>query len=268
MRAGRRRTSRRLAALGTLAVCLAAAGPLAVAAGPARIAGSWRAGSSCAHPWPAAIYRAKRPNGEFAGDHHHIYMSGAIHDLNWIVQPEKGNVICSARVRLANGRWVGPTRIYPYPTPTPIGGEYKTPSGPHSPMREVIVTAARSPVPPGANCNYPVFTARAVDGGVSEGSDAKDYSVSFKVVHESNPGEPLPTATRTVRLQVVIHNPHVAICHAFLTVFPPNAQGYLRDETAKSLPVGITPNGTVTSPDITVPANWILSAIAYARLKK
>jgi hypothetical protein len=156
-------------------------------------AGSARAtaiGSTCAHPWQAS-FQVGGPNGHFDGDLTLIRMGSALgpipRSVDWSVRA--GYVICSARIQLADGHWVGPTRVNPYPTPTPIGGEYTAPQGPHSPLRTVIVTAARSPVPPGANCNYPLFSGFAVDGATSQKSDTKDFTVKHKLDSENQPRE-------------------------------------------------------------------------------
>jgi hypothetical protein len=261
MGADRSRTRTRTAKV--LTACLATL--IVVELVPAAIssARATATGSSCEHPWQAT-YQVGGSGGGFEGDQKRIYMSGTPRRLSWVVWPKAGNVICSARVRLADGRWVGPTKLLPYTTPTPIGGEYRAPHGPHSPLRTIIVTAARSQVPPGASCNYPVFGSQSVNGAPAAGSDTKDLSVKVKIVSDPNPGS---TEPMSLRLEIDIHNPRVVICRASLTVLPRNSEGFIRDETAESYPVTVSPDGTVTSEDIEVPADDGFSGIAYARLQ-
>lgn len=259
MRADRSRRSGQLARLGA---CLAVMAALSLMA---ESAGAWATGSNCTHPW-TATYQVGGPGGGFEGDQHAIYMSGTPRSLSWVVVRPR-SIVCSVRIQLADGRSVAPTKLLPYSTPTPTGGEYKAPHGSHSPLRQIIVTAARSPVPPGSSCNYPVLSSQSVDGAPSNGSDTKDYSVKVKVVSETNPGEPKPGAFMTLRLVVTIHNPRIEICRAVLTVFPLNPEGFIRAATAEAHPVVISPGGTVSSGDVVVPATAGYAAVAYARLK-
>jgi hypothetical protein len=256
MGAGRSRPGGMLTMLGA---CLVAV--LVGLGAPAVVITAWAAqgaqGSSCAHPWRAS-YLVGGPEGGFEGDQKRIEMSGTPRKLTWVVWPEQGNVICSVRIELADGKLGRPTRLLPYSTPTPVGGEYRAPHGPHSPLRAVIVTAAKSPVPPGSSCNYPVFGSQSVDGAPAEGADTKDLSVTVKVVSDPNPGSTEPTR---LRLEVDIHNPRVVICRAFLTVVPSDGHG------AKTIPVSITSGGTVTSEDIEVPADYAFAGVVYARLR-
>ncbi len=218
-------------------------------------------GSSCAHPWQAT-YQTGGPNGGFEGDERHIHIDGTPRLLNWSVRA--GYVICNVHIQLANGRSAAPTTIYPYTTPTPLGGEYRAPHGPHSPLRTAVITAARSAVAPGASCNYPVFSSQSVDGFPSDGSDTTDYSVKVKVVRDPNPGSAEPMR---LRLEVAVHNPRAVICRAFLTIFPLNPEGFIRDETAEAHPVTISPSGVVTSTDVEVPSDDGYAGVAYARLR-
>jgi hypothetical protein len=244
--------------LGAVAVALAVA--IMGSSLAASSTGASATGSSCAHPW-TATYEVGGSGGGFEGDQQVIYMSGTTRLLNWDVR--QGRVICSVRIQLADGRLAAPTKLLPYSTPTPTGGEYKAPPGPRSPLRKVIITAARSPVPPGTSCNYPVFSSDSIDGSPSNGSDTKDFSVKVNVVHDPEPGSAKPM---TLRLVVTIHNPHIAICRAELTVFPPNPQGFIRGEAAKPHMVAISPSGTVTSRDVVVPSHDAFAGVAYARI--
>lgn len=244
-----------MAGLAVLAVVVAPA-----AGGSTARAASGGVGSSCAHPWRAS-YVVGGPEGGFEGDQKRIEMNGTPRKLTWVVWPEHGNVICSVRIELADGKLGRPTKLFPYATPTPYGGEYREPHGPHSRLRAVFVTAAKSPVPPGSSCNYPVYNGQSVLGTPGEGADTKDFSVKVKAVSVTSPGEPKPGSVMTLRIEVYIHNPRVAICRAFMTIIPSNGNG----ETAKTFPVKIKPDGT--SEDIEVPEEDAYSDVVFAWLR-
>jgi hypothetical protein len=199
--------------------------------------------------------------GGFEGEQKRIEMNGTPRKLTWVAWPEQGNVICSVRIELADGKLGRPTRLLPYATPTPVGGEYREPHGPHSPLRAVFITAARSPVPPGASCNYPVFGSQSADGAPAEGADTRDLSVKVKGVSATSPGEPKPGSSMTLRVEVQIHNPKIVICRAYMTVVPSDGNS----EAAKTFPVKIGPNGT--SQEVEVPEEDAYSAVVYARLR-
>ncbi len=63
----------------------------------------------------------------------------------------------------------------PYPTPTPSGGEYRESRGSRSPLHLIVITAARSPVPAGSSCNYPLSSGLTLGGPAG---DTKDFSVN------------------------------------------------------------------------------------------
>ena len=215
-------------------------------------------GSSCAYPWRAS-YVVGGPGGGFEGDQKHIEMGGTPRKLTWDVWPAHGNVICSVRIELADGRLARPTKLEPYTTPTPTGGEYRPPHGPHSPLRAVFVTAAKSSVPPGASCNYPVYGSLSINGVPDVGGDAKGLNANINVVSDPEPGSSEPMR---LRLEVHITNPRIVICRAYMTAIPPHGNA----ETAKTYPVTITPGGIVTSEDVEVPSDYSFSGIVFARL--
>lgn len=216
-------------------------------------------GSTCAHPWQAD-YRVGGPNGQFEGDQTLIRMGSALgpipQSVDWSVRA--GYVICSARIQLADGHWVGPTRVNPYPTPTPIGGEYTAPPGPHSPLRTVIVTAARSPVPPGANCNYPLFSGFAVDGAHSQKSDIKDFTVEYKRDSETKPGEPSVGALTTFQAEVIVTNPRIVMCRLVVNEFK---------GSRRSWPLTIGPHSGLSS-RLTLESRIPFGIAGYARVAK
>jgi hypothetical protein len=225
-------------------------------------AGSARAtatGSTCAHPWQAD-YRVGGPNGHFDGDLTLIRMGSALgpipQSVDWSVRA--GYVICSARIQLADGHWVGPTRVEPYATPMPIGGEYTAPQGPHSPLRTVIVTAARSPVPPGANCNYPLFSGFAVDGATSQKSDTKDFTVKHKLDSENQPREAGEGNSTTFQAEVIVTNPRIVMCRVVVNEFK---------GSGRSWPLTIGPHGGLSS-RLTLESSIGFGIAGYARLVK
>ena len=228
-------------------------------AGGAQAAGSARPGSSCAHPWRASYVVGGRGGG-FEGDQKHIEMGGSSRKLTWDVWPEQGNVICAVRIELADGRIARPTRLDPYPSPTPVGGEYRAPHGPHSPLRAVFVTAAKSPIPPGASCNYPVHGSLSLNGVPDFGGNAPGLNANIVTVSDPEPGSSEPMR---LRLEVHITNPRIVICRAYMTVVPSEGNS----DTAKRLPVAVTPSGTVTSGDVEVPSDASVTAVVYARLR-
>jgi hypothetical protein len=237
------------------AVAIAPSATAAIATG--RSAGA--SGSTCAHPWQAD-YRVGGPNGHFDGDLTLIRMGSALgpipRSVDWSVR--SGYVICSARIQLADGHWVGPTRVEPYATPTPIGGEYTAPHGPHSPLRTVIVTAARSLVPLGANCNYPLFSGFAVDGAHSQKSDIKDFTVGFKRDSENKPGETGEGDFTTFQAEVIVTNPRIVMCHLVVNEFK---------GSRRSWPLTIGPHGGLSS-RLTLESRIGFGIAGYARVAK
>jgi hypothetical protein len=238
---------------GALGACLAALIVIGASQLVSSASGQSGSGSSCAHPWQA-IYRVGGPGGGFEGDQTHIHMSGTPRLLNWLAYRPR-SVICSARIQLANGRWVGPTALYPYTTPTPTGGEYKAP---HAPLRTAIVTAARSPVPPGASCNYPIFSGLAVDGFPSQRSDTKDFTVKFKLDSETKPGEASEGDFTTFQAEVIASNPRLVMCRLVVSEFKGSGRVY---------PLSISPHGGLSS-RLTLESRIGFGILGYARLAR
>ncbi|HEY7829530.1 MAG TPA: hypothetical protein VIC06_03075, partial [Solirubrobacteraceae bacterium] len=203
-------------------------------------------------PWQA-IYRVGGPGGGFEGDQKDIPMSGTPRLVNWVA-PGPRSVICSARIQLTDGRWVGPTRLYPYATPTPIGGEYQTQHG--SRVRTAIITAARSPVPPGASCNYPLFSGLAVDGYPSQRSDTKDFTVQYKFDSQTNPDT--PGALTTFQAEVSVSNPRLIMCHLFVSEIKGSGRTYR---------LNIGPHGGLSS-RLTLESRIGFGILGYARLAR
>jgi hypothetical protein len=248
---GADRSRRTPSARVVVGACLAAVlGMASLLAGSAD--GQAGLGSSCAHPWQA-IYRTGGPGGGFEGDQAHIHMSGTPRLLGWVAERPR-SVICNARIQLADGRWVGPTSVSPYTTPTPTGGEYKAP---HAPLRTAIVTAARSPVPPGDSCNYPIFSGLAVDGFPSQRSDTKDFTVGIKIDSETKPKEALPGDFTTFQAEVTVSNPRLVMCRLFVSEFKGRGRTY---------PLSIGPHGGLSS-RLTLASSTAFGILGYARLR-
>lgn len=248
MRATRRRTPTLTAGLAALLAAWACL--------PAISAGQPSLGASCAHPYTATFKTGQRQ--PLGGDQSRVSISFSTEHpwgIEWAVR-QPGYVICTARVQLRDGSWVGPTKVNPYATPTPTGGEYHEPSGARSSLRQVIVTAARTSLRPGANCNYPVFSGSAVDGGTSQKSDTKDFTVNFKLDSRSGPkaggGE-----TVTFQAEVIIHNPRLVMCRLEVSEF----KGSWR-----TFPLQIGPHGGLSS-EIILPSDIGFAIFGYARVK-
>jgi hypothetical protein len=200
--------------------------PAAALADPvARAASATTAGrgSSCAHPYKAT-FKAEG-HGAFGGNQNRIQM-GAYTGSRWRVEwsLKSGEVICSARIQLRNGSLVQPTRMIPYPTPTPTGGEYAEPHHARSALSSIVVTYAKSPVRAGSSCDYPLESRWTSQG---QGGNTGDFSVGIKGY---NPNLALNTPQR-VWLEVTLNNERVAICpQATIEVFT-HTQAEIDNET-------------------------------------
>ena len=237
MRVGWSRRSRKLAAWrGALA--LAAVVGVSLSATSIASASSPCPGSSCAHPATASF---KPGDDNFLGGGRAEIAYGIQTEHPWWVvwSVRKGYIVCSARVQLRDGAWVRPTRLSPYATPTPWGGEYRESRHSRSPLRQVVITAARSPVTAGSSCNYPLWSAQTL-GGPS--GDTTDMSVNVLFPGYQGDGTGLET-TFKFQLEVTVNNPRVVICSAELTVNPPNAEGFFRSNLYTEYPVAIPPHG-------------------------
>jgi hypothetical protein len=236
MGADRRPRPRRPMGLGAVLALLALGlSPLAFGAKTAR------PGSSCAHPVTVMLHR-----GQSAAHFQHEAIIDAeyrrlIPGVNAIVGwygwsgpgVEDTDIICSARIQRRDGSWVGPSRLRPYPTPTPVGGEYVETTDPSTQFRQVVVKFAKPPVPRGANCDYP---EQSRVGGTMQ----KGLSASFRV------DTPAPGMDEVA---VTVHDPNTVICRiaAEEEGQAPPGVGSLY-EHIRSFPISIGAHGGVSSP--------------------
>lgn len=172
--------------------------------------------------------------------------------VEWGSLPTRNYITCSARVQLRDGSWVRPTRINPFSSSTPFGGEYAETNNPQSQFRQIVVQFARSPVPRGASCNYPL-TGSAYAG---EGIDIKDYSVKFRVGVPSKGQD---------ELDVSINNPRIVICGVMVYERGGKDTAY----TLRTFQPTIGPHGGLSSPmpEPKEGAGTYLYARVYARLE-
>lgn len=200
-----------------------------------------RPGSSCANPIAATLRRGER---YVVYQHQHIIEAEYRHltpgvdaIVGWYGWSGPGaedtDIICSARIQRRDGSWVGPTRLRPYPTPTPVGGEYVETTDPGTQFRQVVVKFATSPVPRGANCNYP---QQSRVGGTMQ----KGLSAAFRV------DAPEPEMDEVA---VTVHDPNTVICRAVAEeegqADPGEGSLY---EHIRSFPITIGPHGGLSSP--------------------
>jgi hypothetical protein len=279
MRTERSRSSTRtMLGLGACAAVVAAVslGSLAVLAAAAKVPVAHPAqaalGSSCANPYILSVERG----GRILIDTEKTNVIGLLGagDPNgpqlaeWSTR--KGYVVCSARVQLASGALVPPTSIFPYPMPTPLGGQYEETSDPASRYTAVTVTAAKSPVPAGTNCNYPLVS------NISEtiAHTGPRPPVTIKLV--GLPPGATSSPTITLRLKVIPRKSHLVLCpKADINIWIEDAKGNLVGH--HNYYVSVKPHGGLTSA-ITVPASYyrlgeatdprLIGAAASARLVK
>jgi hypothetical protein len=167
--------------------------------------------------------------------------------------PERNYVVCSARIQRSDGSWVGPTRLMPYQTPTPTGGEYVETTNPATRYRQVIVTFAKAAAPAGASCNYPLM----VRAGYSAGNE--NVEASFRV----------NTPTKGMdEVAVTIHTAGTIVCRATAEerAIPTTLHG-MPPEFVRPFPITIPPDGGLSSPVPTPTAsNNALIVKVYVRL--
>lgn len=158
--------------------------------------------ANCAHHAQRAVVR----RGEIGENSYHNHLTTNVYPgaVAWVVNPGSHYVVCAVRVQLQNGSWVTP---HPDPSPLPIlggplpptiGGSYREAGDRSARFRRLVISFARSPVPQGATCSYPLMAS--VQGG-----DSKDYQVAW---HPDTP------ARGQYTFQVTINNPRVSICGA------------------------------------------------------
>jgi hypothetical protein len=264
MRAGRRRRSRRLGALG---VCLVAVvvgagsslGSSASAQLPAR-ASAATLGSSCAHP-ATVTFKPGEVSNVGSGPARIAIEIQTKHPwwVAWVVRA--GYIVCSARIQLRDGSWVRPTRLRPYQTPTPWGGEYKEAARSRASLRQIVIGAARSPVAAGSSCNYPLASYMTLGGPAG---DTKDISVNILEPGYQGNGTGLET-TLNFQLEVTIHNPRIVVCAAGMTVYPLNEEGFVRSNRYKEYPVAIPSHGGLSRVLGPVSTSGGITGQAFAR---
>jgi hypothetical protein len=157
--------------------------------------------ANCSHPKRVVVRRGKiKP----ARVYRHVYASIYRDVATWGIQRGSGYVICRARVQLRDGSWVTPRPgsipqpLLGGPLPSTIAGSYRETGDPRRAIRRVVVTFAKSPVPQGSTCSYPLWATAL-------GGDEKDYRV---VWHPDTP------AQGEYRFHVMLNNPQVMICGA------------------------------------------------------
>ncbi len=230
-----------------LGACLAGIGGLSIygvaGARPADPASSATVGSSCADPEVWSVGAGPTLPRLAATLPGHINVGGAFPPgapatVYWFLSP--GYVICSAKVQLAGGATVAPTTVLPYPSPTPLGGQYDESSDPASHYTAITITAAKSPVPPGRSCNYPVKSTLFETFAARHGG--RPPAVYVKAIEVS------PTS---LRLKLTPRKPNLRLCpKADLDLWLTTPHGELIRPIHVSVP--INPHGGLTAP-ITLP---------------
>jgi hypothetical protein len=250
-------------------VALAVGVSLAATTGGASAAASTEAasgglGSSCATPY--VLSESYGNTASILTDTDRVgaiglggfYPPGVLSWESWTMKP--GYVVCSVRMQLQDGALVPPTAVFPYPTPTPTGGQYDETANPASRFSSITITAARSLVPAGSSCNYPQESS-LLNSITHNGPKSH---VSVKVVDLS------PTS---VRLRLTPHSRNLVLC--------PKADILVSLTSPEGLPVrqlsyyvSVKPHGGLTSA-VTIPAGSNpgegprrIEAWAFARVVK
>lgn len=176
--------------------------------------------------------------------------------VEWGVEPGSNYVVCSARIQLQDGSWVKPTppdSVLPSnggPIPPILRGAYQETSDPHSRFRKAVIAFARSPVPQGSSCEYPLMTTAL-------GGDERDYRVVWR------PNTPV---RGQYEFKIVTHRPNLAICSA--TVEKVENYGKPTNRVLHIFHPTISAHGGLSSP---LPApqrpNEVLLVWVFARLR-
>jgi len=241
---------------------------VAISTGSSLARGTHSTGSSCAHPYRATFTLKAGNNSEEVLPTRSNPINISLIDtsrprsIDWSVV-RKGYMICQVRIALQNGGFGKPSRLFPFTTPMPTAGEYDETANPASRIRSVEVMAAKAPIPPGGNCNFPLETRRNQDE--SHSGDSRDFTVEilFRSTGEVEFGEPV-----RVQLKVTVFHPErVELC--------PKARigDILRGKfehghvPVRDYYVPIPPNGGL-SPVISVERGEGFGANVYARLKR
>lgn len=254
------RRSNRVAVLGAcfaavvVAVVILAIAPIASGASAQMAVGA--PGASCANPEVGS--EQLLPTLASLSFTPHIDILQFPPTTEWSVPA--GYFICGTRLQLADGSVASPTYVFPSATPTPIGGQYDETAGdPGFALATITVTAAKSPVLPGASCNYPQEST--LTGTVSHAGPKSHVSVN---VVEVSP-------TR-LRLKLKPHKADLVLCpKAYIFLRLINAEGI----PARRLvfPVSVKPHGGLSS-TVTVPIGSytrgeelpLIEAAAFARI--
>lgn len=189
---------------------------LAASAGVSAHAATSGPGSSCADPESVTVgYGSAAPILASTPDYQIKWMGdfqpGYPGSMVWYAPP--GDIICSTRVQLANGTVAPPTNVFPYPTPTPTGGQYDETADPASHFSSITITAAKPPVPEGKSCNFPVESSLAE----TIQHTGPRPAISVKMIEVS------PLA---LRLKLTPRKPNLLLCpKADLSVWLTDAQG-------------------------------------------
>jgi hypothetical protein len=261
-----RTTTRTTKALGACLVAVAVGVSLAAKTGGASAAASTGAlGASCATPYVLSEgYGNTAPILTDTDSANVIglggfYPPGVLSWESWTMKP--GYVVCSVRIQLEDGSLVPPTTVYPYPAPTPTGGQYDETSNPASRFSSITIAAAKSSVPAGSSCNYPQESS--LRGTITH--NGPKSPVAVKLVDVS------PTS---VRLKLTPHSSNLVLCpKADILVSLTNAEGLPIKQL--SFYVAVKPRGGLTSV-VTVPTSHRppeegprrIEARAFARVVK
>ena len=246
MGAGRSRRSKEVAALRACLAVVAAVGvsptitPIASARVPRAGASATGVGSSCADPESVTLgYDSTHNLAETPG--YRIKWLGGFGpsftgSLVWYAPP--GEIICSTRIQLANGSVVPPTYLFPYPTPTPNGGQYDELAEPASHVSTITLTAAKSPVPAGKSCTFPIESS--LGDTIQHTGPRPDILVKL-----------IEVSPASVRLKLTPRKPNLVLCpKADFSVWLTDAQG--NPVRRLNFYVPVKPHGGLT-PVITIP---------------
>jgi hypothetical protein len=207
-----------------------------------------RAGSSCTHPIVVVLKR-----GQQTAEYQHRLViqvepqylpTGAKAVVGWwgLTGFKGTDIICSANIQRRDGSWVAPTRLRPYATPTPTGGEYVETSDPATQYRQVVVKFAKPPVPVGSSCDYPLLSR--IGGTMQQG-----LSAAFRV------GTPHPGLGEVA---VTVSDPNTVVCRVTVQEAVIPAILGAAEEFIRSFPITIGEHGGLSSPvplpsDIPIP---------------
>jgi hypothetical protein len=209
-----------------------------VLSSPALGAKTPRPGSSCAHPIVVVLKR-----GQQTAEYQHRlviqvepqYLPTGVKEVVgwWGLTGFKGtDIICSAHIQRRDGSWVAPTRLRPYATPTPTGGEYVETSDPTTQYRQVVVKFAKPPVPVGSSCDYPLLSR--IGGTMQQG-----LSAAFRV------GTPHPGLGEVA---VTVSDPNTVVCRVTVQEAALPAILGAAEEFIRSFPITIGEHGGLSSP--------------------